>query len=268
MSEYYVYAYIDPRNLEEFYYGKGKGSRKEAHLSDLSDSLKAKRIAAIKREGLSPIIRVLARNLTERDALLVEKTLIWKLGKQTENIATGAFADNFRPHDTLHKELSGFDYRNGLYYYNVGEEGGHRNWDDYLALGFISAGQGVRWRDAMLGFKPGDIFAAYLQGHGFVGIGRITAPAVMVRDVQIGGVPLLDHHLYCQGLAENKNDPDFSEYVCTVKWLSTVSRDDAKWKKKAGLYTTQHVRASLDGQPETISFLEEAFEVSMRNAAA
>jgi hypothetical protein len=90
----------------------------------------------------------------------------------------------------------------------------------------------------------------------------------MVRDVQIGGVPLLDHHLYCQGLAENKNDPDFSEYVCTVKWLSTVSRDDAKWKKKAGLYTTQHVRASLDGQPETISFLEEAFEVSMRNAAA
>jgi len=24
MSNYYVYVYIDPRNFEEFYYGKGK----------------------------------------------------------------------------------------------------------------------------------------------------------------------------------------------------------------------------------------------------
>ena len=32
--EFYVYVYIDPRNFEEFYYGKGKGNRKVAHLSD------------------------------------------------------------------------------------------------------------------------------------------------------------------------------------------------------------------------------------------
>lgn len=267
MSDYYVYAYIDPRNFEEFYYGKGKGSRKEAHLSDLSDSPKAKRIAAIKREGLTPIIRVLVRNLNEREALLIEKTLIWKLGKQTENIATGSFADNFRPHDTLHKELSGFDYRNGLYYYNIGE-GPHRNWDDYVKLGFISAGQGVRWRDAMLGFKQGDVFAAYLKRHGFVGVGMVMESAKMVRDVQIGNKRLLDYQLSCPELADNKNDPELSEYVCTVKWLKSVSRFDAKWSSKANLYTTQHVRASLDGQPETINFLEEAFSISMREAAA
>ena len=29
MNSYYVYVYIDPRNFEEFYFGKGKGSRKE-----------------------------------------------------------------------------------------------------------------------------------------------------------------------------------------------------------------------------------------------
>jgi hypothetical protein len=267
MSEYYVYAYIDPRNFEEFYYGKGKGSRKDAHLSDISDSPKAKRIAAIKREGLTPIIRVLARNLTEREALLVEKTLIWKLGKLTENIAPGAFAENFRPHDTLHKELSGFDFRNGLYYYNVGE-GPHRNWDDYVKCGFISAGQGVRWRDAMLGFKQGDVFAAFLKRRGFVGIGKVIENAKMVRDVSIRGKRLLDYKLACPGLAENRNNPELSEYVCVVKWLATVPRGDAKWKKKAGLYTTQHVRASLDGQPETIRFLEDAFSVSMREIAS
>lgn len=36
-SEYYVYVYIDPRNFEEFYYGKGKGLRKNAHLKKLKD---------------------------------------------------------------------------------------------------------------------------------------------------------------------------------------------------------------------------------------
>lgn len=33
-SDYYVYVYIDPRNHEEFYYGKGRGARKGAHLKD------------------------------------------------------------------------------------------------------------------------------------------------------------------------------------------------------------------------------------------
>ena len=150
IDDYYVYVYIDPRNYEEFYYGKGCGSRKDAHLSDTSGSPKAKRIAEISRQGLQPIIRVIARGLTENEALLVEKTLLWKLGKWTDNISQGQFAEKFRPHDTLHKELSGFDYQNGLYYYNVGE-GPTRNWDDYIAFGFISAGQGIRWRDAMLG---------------------------------------------------------------------------------------------------------------------
>ena len=38
MNDYYVYVYIDPRNFEEFYFGKGKGNRKNAHLSDNTDS--------------------------------------------------------------------------------------------------------------------------------------------------------------------------------------------------------------------------------------
>ena len=64
LSEFYVYVYIDPRNFEEFYYGKGKGNRKNAHSADESDSEKAKRIKAIKKEGLEPIIKVIARGLT------------------------------------------------------------------------------------------------------------------------------------------------------------------------------------------------------------
>ena len=30
MEDYYVYVYIDPRNFEEFYFGKGRGTGKNA----------------------------------------------------------------------------------------------------------------------------------------------------------------------------------------------------------------------------------------------
>ena len=263
MSDYYVYVYIDPRNNEEFYYGKGKGSRKDAHLFDVSDTAKARRIDEIKREGLLPIIRVIARGLTEHEALLVEKTLLWKLGKWTTNAATGHFADKFRPHNTLHKELTGFDYRNGIYYYNVGE-GPHRNWDDYVQFGFISAGQGIRWRDAMLGFCDGDLFAAYLKRHGFVGIGRIKTKAKMIRDVKVRGKSLLSLPLRCKKMKDNMDNESLSEYVCLVEWIKTVPREKAKWRTTPKLYTTTHVRASLDGQPNTIAFLENEFSVRLR----
>lgn len=262
-SNYYVYVYIDPRNYEEFYYGKGKGSRKKAHLSDSSDSEKAKRIKAIKKAGLEPVIRVIAAGLTEKEAFLIEKTLLWKLGKLLTNKSSGHFADKFRPPNILHLELSGFDYQKGLYYYNVGE-GPHRNWDDYVKFGFISAGQGTRWRDAMLGFNSGDIIAVYLKKYGFVGIGRIRERIKMIRDVFIGKKRLLDCDLKCRNMTDNSNDSDLSEYVGLVDWIKTLPREQAKWKRNAGLYTTTHVRASLDGQPETVKFLEEQFEISLR----
>lgn len=264
--DYYVYVYIDPRSNEEFYYGKGKGSRKYAHLWDQGDSAKSQQIKAIQKEGLKPVVRVIARGLTEGEALLVEKTLLWKLGKFTTNISTGHFADHFRPLNTLHKELSGFDYRNGIYYYNVGE-GPHRRWDDYVKFGFISAGQGLRWRDAILGFRRGDVFVAYLKRHGFVGIGAIREEARMIRDVRINGKRLLSLPLHCRRMAENSDNVDLSEYVCLVDWIKTVRPVDAKWRTTPKLYTTTHVRASLNGQQQTIEFVEEEFKVKIRNIA-
>jgi len=261
MNNYYVYVYIDPRNFEEFYYGKGKDSRKDAHLSEDSDTEKSKRIKAILKEGLEPIVRVIARNLSEHDALLVEKTLLWKLGKQLTNISSGHYTENFRPHDALHKKISGFDYQNGLYYYNVGE-GIHRSWNDYLKFGFISAGQAPRFRDAMLGFEEGDLIASYLKGKGFVGIGRIIQKALPVRDVIINNTPLLKLPLEVPNIEENSNDLERSEYVSLVEWLSAVTSKEAKWKAKDDLFTSQLVRASLDAQQKTVKYLENEFNVN------
>lgn len=260
MGNYYVYVYIDPRNFEEFYFGKGKGSRKNAHLYDESDSKKARRVKAIKEAGLDPIIRVVARNLTEHDALLVEKTLLWKLGRHLTNVSPGHYSDNFRPHDTLHQELSGFDFENGVYYYNIGE-GPNRNWDDYKKFGFISAG-GAHFRDAIVQFRSGDVIAAYLKGHGYVGIGQIKEPAKPINEVKIQGKPILSLPLCCPGMGTNMSE-EHCEYVCIVEWKRTVERTEAKWKARCGLYTTTHVRASLDGQPKTIRFLEDEFGISL-----
>ena len=263
MNNYYVYVYIDPRNLEEFYYGKGKGSRKDAHLNEESDTEKSRRIRAIRKERLEPVVRVIAQGLSERDALLVEKTLLWKLGKQLTNISSGHYSKNFRPHDTVYKKLSGFDYQNGLYYYNVGERGDNRSWDDYVKYGFISAGQGPRFRNAMQAFEVGDVIAAYLPKHGFVGVGKITKQAKPIRDVKIRRKPLLGPPLVCQNMADNSDDDEKSEYVAIVKWFVTVKRDEAKFESNSGLYTPQKVRASLDNKPTTVEYVSKEFQIDL-----
>lgn len=263
---YYVYVYIDPRNYEEFYYGKGKGSRKDAHLSATTDSEKTARIKAIRKEGLEPIIRVIARDLSQAEALLVEKTLLWKLGKLLTNVSSGHYAERFRPHDKVHLELSGFDFKSGVFYFNLGE-GPHREWVDCRKYGFISAGQGERWSDAIKRFNEGDIFAAYLKKRGFVGIGKITQRARPIRDVKIGKKSILKYPLHCKLMADNEDNDQKCEYVALVEWIKSVDAAEAKWKSGVGIYTTTHVRASLDGQPKTKIFLEGAFGINFSELA-
>jgi uncharacterized protein len=66
-------VYIDPRNYEEFYYGKGCGGRKDVHLDDARESAKVKRIRAIRKEHEEPIVRVIAKGLTEREAFWLKQ---------------------------------------------------------------------------------------------------------------------------------------------------------------------------------------------------
>ena len=261
-SDYYVYVYVDPRNFEEFYYGKGKGSRKNSHLKDSSDSAKAKRIKDIIEAGERPIIRVIAKGLTESEALLVEKTLLWKLGKFATNVATGHFAEKFRPLNSMHKLLPGFDFDFGIYFCNVGDGGdGGRVWEDSLKYGFVAAGQDRHWSDQLRRLQIGDVIAAYLTGHGYVGIGRVLEPARMVRDVKIRGRAISNLPIKGTLMTKHLDDPHRSDYVCLVAWIAAFTRAEAKWQARTGLFTTQLVTASLDNQPKTVSFLEREFKV-------
>jgi len=268
MNDYYVYAYIDPRNFETFYYGKGKGSRKEAHLKSKHESKKLRRIKQIKAAGQNPIIKVIASDLTEGQAQIVETTLIWQADGKTLNEAAGNFSNNFRPLRTMHLELPHFDSSNRVFFFNIGESQ-NRRWKDDVKYGFVGAGHAERFRKAIEGLREGDIIAAYVKGkrNGFVGVGRVKARAKPAREFRVNGKLLIDYSGIPKGLGGHLNNDDKCEWMAAVEWIKVVDRNKAHFKKKAKLYTPQLVRASLERQLQTVRFINERFGVDLYKLA-
>lgn len=106
--EHYIYVYMDPRkhfinekqygilnykfSYEPFYIGKGKENRLYKHLNeselkeDSTNKLKIYKIKKILKLGLKPIIIKLKYNLSENEALELEKLYIENIGrKQLKN---------------------------------------------------------------------------------------------------------------------------------------------------------------------------------------
>ncbi|MFG0294030.1 MAG: hypothetical protein ACF8MJ_12870 [Phycisphaerales bacterium JB050] len=73
---FYVYLYIDPRNQQVFYIGKGCGNRVFSHLRVKDDSEKARIISELDKLNIKPQIELLKYGLSEEEALLVEATAI------------------------------------------------------------------------------------------------------------------------------------------------------------------------------------------------
>jgi hypothetical protein len=147
----------------------------------------------------------------------------------------------------------------GFYFVNVGESQ-HRNWDDCRKYGFLTAGQGEKYGNAMKKLKPGDMVFAYMKGTGYVGFGTITEAASMARDFSPDGTgkKLLDLPLKQPGMAENKDDPALSEWVVGVKWKKTLDRDQAK--RFHGIFANQNIVCLLR-DPATADFLKKEFDV-------
>jgi len=267
INNHYVYAYYDPRNFKMFYVGMGKGKRKIVHLQEKTDSHKSKTILDITKEGLEPIIRVLAKDLTEEQAKLVEKSIIWMNYDTLSNISTGNFSNNFRPDNTLHKNVLGFDYQTGIYYVNVGEDDS-RDWNDCMNYNFLCAGGDPKWRDPLKRLVIGDIVVAYLKGKGYVGIGKITSTIQKVIDFKtIDGTKLIEfkNSLVQPDIFLNCHDDDLSQYLVGVDWIKIRTKNNAVSVKGKKLYTTQHIVASLLNQSFTLDFIENEFGVKFND---
>jgi hypothetical protein len=260
--DFYVYVYIDPRNYEEFYYGKGCGGRMHAHKEGWGESEKAKRIQAIRKEGEEPIIRVIAKGLSENEALLVETVLIWKQGRYLTNLSPGNYSTHFRPPHRMHVRLPDFDFFNSIFYANV-SEGDQRSWEDCRRFGFLAAGGGRNWSEQLDRLNPGDIVVAYLKGSGYAGVGIVTKRSVRANHFYVRGKSIPESELNAPRLYDHAGDPELAQYLVGIRWKKTVPANEAKFRRNAGLYTPQRVVASLANQPKTRKFIEEAFGVSL-----
>jgi uncharacterized protein len=90
--DYYVYAYVDPRDSAIFYVGKGCGARALAHLDEAGESAKVRRIAELKAAGLQPRIDILAHGMAHEEmAFRIEAAVIDALrpGKTLANKVRG-----------------------------------------------------------------------------------------------------------------------------------------------------------------------------------
>ena len=125
--------------------------------------------------------------------------------------------------------------------------GENRNWDDCQKYGFISAGGG-KWYSNTLKLLPigGRVFV-YVPNQGYVGVGIVKKPAIIIRDfkVTVDGVekPILETPLKTPKLGENAEDPDKSEYLVGIEWLKTKTLEQAIWEK--GMFANQNSACKL-----------------------
>jgi hypothetical protein len=146
----------------------------------------------------------------------------------------------------------------GYWFVNVGE-GVYRNWDDCRKFGFLAAGQGFKYSNALKKLNVGDKVFAYMKSLGYVGFGEVVSEAVMAKDFALdGGELLFENPLIHPGMKTNSGDPNMSEWVVGIRWSKTFPRDEAR--KFQGAFANQNIVCKLRDQP-TLDFLKQEFSV-------
>jgi uncharacterized protein len=95
-SDFYIYLYIDPRTDKVFYVGKGRLERVNRHIMqarDYSNSSYSKKpivtyIRDLWDQGLEPIVKMYAENITEEESFVIETNLIREFGRKDLGLGT------------------------------------------------------------------------------------------------------------------------------------------------------------------------------------
>ncbi|MFG0293374.1 MAG: hypothetical protein ACF8MJ_09500, partial [Phycisphaerales bacterium JB050] len=122
----------------------------------------------------------------------------------------------------------------GYHFINTGEDkNSNRSWDHCVQYGFISAGGGARYVNAVKKFQAGDRVFAYASRHGYVGICEVIDPAVPRHDFVPAGEnrnmsEILSAELGKDVLNRDRNlASDMVEHCARVRWLAHVPKDRA-----------------------------------------
>lgn len=159
---------------------------------------------------------------------------------------------------------------NGVDFFVAVGENDERNWDDMVRYGFVSAGYGDKYRRAMESlFEGARVWAAIPSSratggtNGYVGMGRVTAPAVAVNDfeVEVDGATMniLQAPLQATNMGREPTESEScGEYLARVEWIDVRPREKAFWEK--GMFANQNVVVKLR-QPFTLQRLNEVFDL-------
>lgn len=97
-----------------------------------------------------------------------------------------------------------------------------------------------------------------MKGMGYVGYGEVSHEAVPITNfvVESAGKHLLELSLRAPNAGENEDDPANSEWAVGIRWIKSVTRDEAKSFK--GIFANQHIVCKLR-DPDTLEFLQSHF---------
>lgn len=113
---------------------------------------------------------------------------------------------------------------NGEFYASFGH-GVHRDWNEAVKHGFISAGGGAWYSRTLKLLERNNRIWVKVPDHGFVGVGRVTGPRQEASEFEIDGHPALEvlkakHH-------RDEQDLERREYFVPVQWLHAVGLNEA-----------------------------------------
>ena len=104
------------------------------------------------------------------------------------------------------------------------------DWDHAVKYGYVQAGGGDRWSGALLRLEVDNSIWVFIPQAGYVGVGRVLAPAVTAAEFMVPGpdgteVPITeiaDDPAQPFSMVEGKED-----YLARVTWDATVKRPQA-----------------------------------------
>lgn len=130
------------------------------------------------------------------------------------------------------------------------DDGPHRNWEDAIEYGFISAGNGKWYSKTLNQLHVGSRIFCMIPKKGYVGVGKVIETSKPIRDVtfevkgqEVGAsniswrAPDMLHHI---------DDHEKCEYVVKVEWIVTIPKEHAYWEK--GLKANQNSAYKLRSQ--------------------
>ena len=128
---------------------------------------------------------------------------------------------------TVPRRAGGSGEWNGEVYVNFDRD---YDWDHALKYGYIQAGGGDQYTGALRRLEPGERVWVRIPQEGYVGVGRVVAPAVPAPEfevpspgdtsVAITEVADVPANPFC-------TTPGEEDYLARVEWEQTVSRADA-----------------------------------------